>query len=202
MPRNEQSLASPREISSRSANVSAHRARVRARGGTPPCAATTRWTCLRKRPKARPMSLTDSPRFHRLQTSARSALDILGRHTRSMSPPAGHHFIALHRPLEFTVAPGGYRDITGVFRLDADSRRPASFSTGERRARQWAGLSDAGSTAASGHRARSGRRRPVAHRRLELATGAGALAPGPWVDPSPSLGLVGALRVRADEPDK
>ncbi len=33
MRRNEQALASPREISSRSASVSAHRARVRARGG-------------------------------------------------------------------------------------------------------------------------------------------------------------------------
>ena len=52
-----------------------------------PYEATTRWTDLRMRPKARPMSLTDSPRFHRLQTSAFSAADMYGRRTRSMSPP-------------------------------------------------------------------------------------------------------------------
>ncbi len=46
-----------------------------------------RWTDLRRRPNARPMSLTDSPRFHRLQTSAFSAADMRGRQTRSMSLP-------------------------------------------------------------------------------------------------------------------
>src|SRR5689334_22542297 len=69
----------PREISSRSLIVRASRERRRKAGAMPPLRATTpkiEAACL---PKALPISLSDSPFFHRSQSSAFRSADNPGR---------------------------------------------------------------------------------------------------------------------------
>src|SRR5580700_2991319 len=71
MTRMEQPLAIPREMSSRSANVSARPERRRTGGAIPPCRANRKWmTCL-SLPSARPIAFNDCPAFQRLHISAR-----------------------------------------------------------------------------------------------------------------------------------
>ena len=72
-------------------NVRANQDRVRWGGATPPWAASTWKIAPGTRSSARPMSLSDSPCFHRVQTSVFSAVDIRGRRTRSMTPPPCDH---------------------------------------------------------------------------------------------------------------
>ena len=57
--------ARPREMASRSGNVSARRVRCRAGGGIPPVRATSYRTTWAIRPSARPMAFRDSPRRQR-----------------------------------------------------------------------------------------------------------------------------------------
>jgi len=81
--------ASPREISSRSANDSTRSDRHRLAGTYPPLEATTPWIepgCL---PSARPISLRDSPAFHRLQSSRFCPADNPGRPRCAIRPPPG-----------------------------------------------------------------------------------------------------------------
>jgi len=66
----EVSAAMPREISSRSASVSARRERRRVAGTMPPFDDTTPCTDPACLPSARPMSLKDCPAFHRCHSSA------------------------------------------------------------------------------------------------------------------------------------
>jgi hypothetical protein len=69
--------AIPREMSSRSAKVSARTERRRAAGAIPPLGNNTQRMQLCGLPQARPISCNDSPAFHRLQTSALCAADSL-----------------------------------------------------------------------------------------------------------------------------
>src|SRR5665213_567048 len=62
--------AMPREISSRSARLSARRERQRAAGAIPPVEEITPCTDPACLPKARPISLKDCPFFHLLHNSA------------------------------------------------------------------------------------------------------------------------------------
>jgi|HubBroStandDraft_6_1064221.scaffolds.fasta_scaffold314830_1 hypothetical protein len=61
--------AIPREMSSRSAGVSGSRERRRAAGGMPPRGSNTEPIQLCGVSNARPISCSDCPAFHRLQTS-------------------------------------------------------------------------------------------------------------------------------------
>src|SRR5580658_959593 len=65
----EQPEAIPREMSSRSATVSAHRERRRSAGAIPPRGNNTARIQLCGLSKARPISCSDCPAFQRLQTS-------------------------------------------------------------------------------------------------------------------------------------
>jgi len=67
--RSGESEAIPREMSSRSASVSASRERRRASGGMPPRGSNTERMQLWGLSKARPISCSDCPAFHRFQTS-------------------------------------------------------------------------------------------------------------------------------------
>jgi hypothetical protein len=67
--RSGESEAIPREMSSRSASVSASRERRRAAGAMPPRGNNTERMQLCGLSKARPISCSDCPAFHRLQTS-------------------------------------------------------------------------------------------------------------------------------------
>src|SRR5579864_8908328 len=67
--RMDQPEAIPREMSSRSARVSARRDRRRAMGAIPPRGNNKERMQLCSLPKARPISCSDCPAFHRLQTS-------------------------------------------------------------------------------------------------------------------------------------
>ena len=64
--------AMPREISSRSASVSEGGSRRRSRGGTPPFSRIVQLDRPGRSSSARPISLIDSPRFHRSHSSRRS----------------------------------------------------------------------------------------------------------------------------------
>ena len=79
MTRTEQPLAIPREMSSRSAKVSARPERRRTGGAIPPWRANRKWiTCL-SLPSARPIAFNDCPVFQRLHISARWAEDSFHR---------------------------------------------------------------------------------------------------------------------------
>src|SRR5579864_1667963 len=79
MTRIEQPLAIPREMSSRSANVSARRERRRVAGAIPPWRANRKWmTCL-SLPSTRPIAFNDCPAFQRFHISARWAKDSFHR---------------------------------------------------------------------------------------------------------------------------
>ncbi len=75
MARHESLAASPREISSRSAAVSAPSARVGGGRRHPPEAMRKRRTACRYVPKYRLIARSDSPRRHRVQISSCSAAD-------------------------------------------------------------------------------------------------------------------------------
>src|SRR5579872_130803 len=79
MTRIEQPLAIPREISSRSAKVSARGERRRTGGAIPPWRANRKWmTCL-SLPSTRPIAFNDCPAFQRFHISARWAEDSFHR---------------------------------------------------------------------------------------------------------------------------
>ena len=87
--RSGESEAIPREMSSRSASVSASRERRRAAGGMPPRGNNTERMQLCGLSKARPISCSDCPAFHRLQTSR--FLD--RRKPKSLSLPSCQHHL-------------------------------------------------------------------------------------------------------------
>src|ERR1700678_916675 len=89
----EQPEAIPREMSSRSAKVSAHRERRRAAGGIPPRGNNTARMQLCGLSKARPISCSDSPAFQRLQTSRFSIAESPNRIPGLMpTPPLQRRF--------------------------------------------------------------------------------------------------------------
>ncbi len=73
IPRSEQRVLSPREISSRSPRLSACEARFRSGGRMPPVGESTENTDEDSRSNRRPIELIDSPAFQRSQISARWA---------------------------------------------------------------------------------------------------------------------------------
>jgi len=98
--------AIPREMSSRSASVSASRERRRAAGGMPPGGNHTERMQLCGLSKARPISCGDCPAFHRLQTSRFSIAErpnrcpgLIQHHLYT----ADLHQMVLHRPIECTA---------------------------------------------------------------------------------------------------
>jgi len=88
--RSGQSEAIPREMSSRSASVSASRERRRAAGGMPPRGNNTERMQLGGLSKARPISCSDCPAFHRLQTSRFSIAENPNRCPGLMPTPPLH----------------------------------------------------------------------------------------------------------------
>ena len=89
--RSEVPRARPREIASRSASVSATRARWRAGGGMPPVRATSYRTILGIRPSARPMAFSDSPCRQRRHSSVFCAAVKRGPRRCTMRPPRQVH---------------------------------------------------------------------------------------------------------------
>ncbi len=88
--RSGESEAIPREMSSRSASVSASRERRRAAGGMPPRGNNTERMQLCGLSKARPISCSDCPAFHRLQTSRFSIAESPNRCPALMPTPPLH----------------------------------------------------------------------------------------------------------------
>ena len=104
--RSGESEAIPREMSSRSASVSASRERRRAAGGMPPGGNHTERMQLCGLSKARPISCGDCPAFHRLQTSRFSIAErpnrcpgLIQHHLYT----ADLHQMVLHRPVKCTA---------------------------------------------------------------------------------------------------
>jgi hypothetical protein len=97
------SEAIPREMSSRSASVSASRERRRAAGGMPPRGNNTERMQLCGLSKARPISCSDCPAFHRFQTSRFSIAIVVLASCQHHLYTAGFHQMVLHRPVECTA---------------------------------------------------------------------------------------------------
>src|SRR6266508_1316363 len=85
--RTDKPSASPREISSRSASASTRGERRRVAGTYPPLEATTPWIEPGCFPRARPISLRDSPAFHRDHSSRFCSCLNPGRPLCAIRPP-------------------------------------------------------------------------------------------------------------------
>src|SRR5215213_1248243 len=106
--RRDSPVASPREISSRSAGVSAHLRLCRSGGEKPPVASIIPWMEPGAFCRARAMSLMDSPALHRSHNSFLPAADNPpGRPSLATCAPPVQTTpkpIVLHRPVEPTTA--------------------------------------------------------------------------------------------------
>jgi hypothetical protein len=102
--RSDEPEAIPREMSSRSARVSASRERRRAAGGIPPQGNNKHRMLLCGLPKARPISCNDWPCFQRRQISDLSVRESLDRFPSLINTILKQHVyqIVLHRPIECT----------------------------------------------------------------------------------------------------
>src|SRR4029077_14620382 len=104
--------AIPREMSSRSASVSANRERRRAAGGMPPRGNNTARIQLCGLSKRRPISCSDCPAFQRLQTSRFSIAESPNRIPGLMpTPPSQSRFTSDGVASTFRMHPT-YRELT------------------------------------------------------------------------------------------
>ncbi len=127
--------AIPRDIFSRSPGVSARRERRRAAGGIPPRGNHKHRMELGGLSKARPISCSDCPAFHRLQMSLFSIAESPNRFPGLIQ----HHLstadlyqMVLHRPVETTRITGHLKlyftcPVSALIRKSASRTSPVSF---------------------------------------------------------------------------